>query len=227
MQKYPPALYVAGPLRLALDDFNVFPQLSDAPRSTFQSEAQLRLTRDEVGKYSNVLTVDNAMITVVSKSFSGKTDATEKWYGTEYRVRAVPRTTLDRWQNCEPARSLRIDFPSPNKFIPSEAGLQVKYPPNGSSARKKSFDELIVAPAPPRLVRGDDRWTVYFKEDRQFGKPKAYVVLQLQTKEPYASPKNAAMASLYELSVTDSLREYAYDGECRSPLLVCALNPSD
>jgi secreted Zn-dependent insulinase-like peptidase len=136
MQKYPPALYVAGPLRLALDEFNVFPQLSDAPRSTFQSEKQLQVTREEVGKYSNALTVDNAMITVVSKSFSGKTDATEKWYGTEYRVRAVPRTTLDRWQNCEPARSLRIDFPSPNKFIPSEAGLQVKYPPNGSSARK-------------------------------------------------------------------------------------------
>jgi hypothetical protein len=57
------------------------------------------------------------------------------------------------------------------------------------------------------------RWKVYFKQDDRFGKPKAYLIFQVLTKEVFASPTNAALANLFELCASDRLTEYAYDGK--------------
>jgi secreted Zn-dependent insulinase-like peptidase len=54
---------------------------------------------------------------------------------------------------------------------------------------------------------------VYFKQDDRFGKPKAYLIFQVLTKEVFASPKNVALANLFELCASDRLGEYAYDGK--------------
>lgn len=209
MQKYPAPLYIAGPRRLGLDE-----ELTSAPRSVL-SAPQIQRTRDQVQMYANAMTVDNAMVTVVSKSFEGQTDAKERWYGTNYRVRAIPSKTLDRWRHCPSPRSLKVDFPKPNLFIPSEAGLSVKFSPDASAKMKKGFEERMVPLTPPRIIRDDGvggRWTVYFNEDRRFGKPKGYIVFQVLTKEVFASPLSAALSNLYEICVSDRLREYAYDG---------------
>ena len=166
--------------------------------------------------YAKAMNVDNSMVTILSKTFDGQTDATERWYKTNYRVRAIPSATLDQWRNCEPPRNLKIDFPKPNAFIPSEAGLQVKFAPDGSEKERKSFEERMVPVTPPRIIRdeaSDGRWTIYFKEDRRFGKPKGFIVFQVLTKEAFASPMNAALANLYEICVSDRLGEYAYDGK--------------
>lgn len=166
--------------------------------------------------YVREMTVDNSMVTILSKTFEDKTDAMERWYGTKYLARPVQPPTLEKWRQCPSSRSLKIDFPLPNQFIPSEAGLRVKYPQDGSEYRKKSFEELMVPLTPPRIIRDDGidgRWTVYFKEDRRFGKPKGYIVFQILTKEVFAAPMNAALANLYELCVSDRLQEYAYDGK--------------
>lgn len=216
MQKFPPALYVAGPRRLALDEYAVDPQLSSLPRSSFPSKLQLERTREQVDMYANAMTVDNSMVTILSKSFEGETDMEERWYGTNYRVRPIPLDTLERWRNCERPRKLKIDFPTPNLFIPSEAGLRVKFVPDGSEKIRKGFEERMEPLTPPRIIRDDEsdgRWTVYFKEDRRFGKPKGFIVFQVLTKEVFASPMNAALANLYEICVSDRLGEYAYDGE--------------
>jgi insulysin len=215
MQKYPPALYVAGPRRLALDEYAIDLQLSSLPRASFPSAQQLQRTREQVDLYANAMTVDNSMVTVLSKSFEGQTDSVERWYGTKYRVRPIPSATLDQWRSCERPRNLKIDFPKPNPFIPSEAGLRVKFAPDGSEKKRKDFEERMVPLTPPRIIRDDEsdgRWTVYFKEDQRFGKPKGFVVFQVLTKEVFASPMNAALANLFEICVSDRLDEYAYDG---------------
>jgi insulysin len=214
MQSYPPALYIAGPRRLALDEFVSDPQ-SSTPRSSFPTSQQLQKTRDEVQYYLSFLNVDNALVTTLSKTFEGNTNRKEQWYGTDYRVRSIPDETLNTWRHCESSRSLKMDFPLPNQFIPSEAGLRVKYIPDGSEKVRKNFEESMVPPVPPRIIRDDGiegRWTVYFKEDRQFGKPKGYVIFEILTNQLFSSVKNAALANLYEISVTDKLREYTYDG---------------
>ena len=168
MQIYPPALYIAGPRRLALDEFAADPKLSNIPRSSFPTTQQLQKTRDEVQYYSSFLNVDNGIVTVLSKAFEGQTDKKEQWYGTDYRVRPIPQTT-----------------------------------------------------EPPRIIRDDGkdgRWTVYFKEDRIFGKPKGFVIFEILTNELFSSPKSAALANLYEITVTDKLREYTYDGTTNNML---------
>ena len=216
MQKYPPALYVAGPRRLALDEFAADPQLSALPRSSFPNKQQLDRTRAQVQKFTDAMTVDNAMVSVLSKSFEGQTDQKERWYGTDYRVKPISSEILDQWRNCASARQLKVDFPRPNPFIPSEAGLRVKYEPDGSTKKKKTFEQRMEPITPPRIIRDDGptgRWTVYFNEDRRFGKPKGYLVFQLVTPTVFSSPMNAALANLYELSVSDRLGEYAYDGK--------------
>lgn len=217
MQRYPPALYVAGPRRLALDEYYVDPpQLSSMSRSSFSSKEQLERTREQVQDFVNELTVDNAMMTILSRTFQGQTDRKEQWYGTDYRVREIPSVTLSQWENCELARNLKIDFPKPNPFIPSEGGLRVKNTPINNINRKKSFEERMEPISPPRIIRDDGaegRWTVWFKEDDRFGKPKGFIVFQVLTKEVYSSPMSAALANLYEISVSDRLREYAYDGK--------------
>ena len=84
MQSYPPALYIAGPRRLALDEYVADIQLSGVPRQSFPSVQQLQRTRDQVLSYSKSLNVDNGIVTVLSKSFEGQTDKKEQWYGTNY-----------------------------------------------------------------------------------------------------------------------------------------------
>ena len=69
---------------------------------------------------------------------------------------------------------------------------------------------------PPRIIRDDGpegKWTVYYKPDDRFGQPKAFVIFQLLTKEPYSNAKNAALSNLYEFCLSDKLDEYAYDGK--------------
>ena len=215
MQNYPPLLYIAGPRRLALDEFAAYSELSGIPRKSFPTAEQFQKTRDEVQYYSSFLNVDNGIVTVLSKTFEGKTDKKEQWYGTDYRVNLIPHEVLHAWRNCESYRSLKIDFPPPNQFIPTEAGLRVKYIPDGSKKIRKNFEERMVPQEPPRIIRDDGkegRWTVYFKEDKTFGKPKGYVIFEVLTETLFSSPTNAAIANLYEISVTDKLREYTYDG---------------
>jgi insulysin len=216
MQKYPPPLYVAGPRRLALEEYGTNLALS-APRTTFSSMDQLELTRSETASYASKLTVDNAIVTILSKTFENQADQKEKWYGTKYRVRAIPSSTIDQWKNCARPSELKINFPKPNPFIPSESGLRVKIAPSpDKNGEKRSFESRMMPIPPPTVIRDDGpegRWTVHYKQDDRFGQPKAYMVFQILTKEVYASPMRAALANFYEICVADHLDEYAYDGK--------------
>ena len=108
------------------------------------------------------LTIDNSFLTVFSKTFEGKTSKKEKWYGTEYNVRPIPKSTLMRWQNAVPAVSIGLAYPRKNIFIPSEKGLRVKKKPKQSDPKALSFEEKIKPIPPPTVIRDDGdegRWT--------------------------------------------------------------------
>jgi len=215
MQKYPPEYYVSGPGRIALDGYGSGTIVGQAPRVGFTSKEQLDRTMSKIATFTENLSVDNAIVTVLSKSFESATDKKEKWYGTDYRVRPIPSSVIDQWKDPTSPRKLQIDFPPPNQFIPSETGLHVR---NAAAktlkASERTFESRMTPLVPPRVIRDDGvdgRWTVYFKEDDRFGLPKAYVVMHVLTREAFSSSKNAALANLYELCVSDRLGEYAYD----------------
>ena len=58
---------------------------------------------------------------VVSKKFVGKTDLTEKWYGTEYAVEVMPEDLVNELVTCGLNEDLRL--PDANSFVPSDMGL--------------------------------------------------------------------------------------------------------
>ena len=214
LQKYPPSLCVAGPRRLALSVDEKTLETSNSPRTSF-SRSQLDFTRGLAHQFLDQLTVDNSIITVISKSFEGQTNQKEKWYGTEFKVDRIPDATMNAWRHPPNPKRLNLGFPRPNRFIPSESGLRVKVPPPvAEKGRRKSFEERVSARVPPEIIRDDGpagRWTVYYKADDQFGQPKAFLIFQLLTKEVSSNAKKAALANLYELALSDKLTEYAYD----------------
>jgi insulysin len=215
LQDYPASLCVAGPRRLALRDENLELLKTSKPRSKFDSKGQLTFTKNLASDFVDNLTVDNAMFTVLSKSYKGQTNQKEEWYGTDYRADPVPETTMQKWRNAMRPSELGIVFPRKNVFVPSEAGLKVKYPPKpGNGNRSRTFEDRMVAVPPPEIIRDDGldgRWTVYYKPDKKFGQPKAFVIFQLLTRKVYSSAKAAALSNMYEFSLTDKLGEYAYD----------------
>ena len=213
MDQYPSSLYVAGPRRIALKESDSALLATDAPRTKFKSARQRAILQEACTDLVRKLTVDNSFLTCLSKSFEGKTSRVEKWYGTKYEVRPVPPAALTRWQNPAPAGSLGLMYPRKNVFIPSEAGLRVKKSPAQGNRKALTFDEKMKPVAPPTVIRedGDDgRWTVYFKQDDRFGKPKAFMIFQLLSGELYSSPTKANLALLYQQSASDRLNEYTY-----------------
>lgn len=178
-------------------------------------------------KYSLFVNASTEFLCHLLQSFQGKTNKKEKWYGTDFSVESVSGSTMERWEQPPSPASIGLDFPRPNKFIPSEMGLEVKYPPASIDRfRKRSFEEKIAPLPPPEIIRDDGsegRWTVYYKADNRFGQPKAFVIFQLLTKEVSSSAKKAALANLYEFAVSDKLTEYAYDaGLAGTSCLYCS-----
>jgi insulysin len=217
MQRYPPPLYVAGPRRLALTEFLMDGAMSDAARSSFASRESLEQTRRQMEHLVDNLSVDKALVTVLSKTFENETDKMEKWYGTAYRVRPIPAAMLEKWRFAVRAEGIKVDFPRPNQFIPTEYGLRVlRVPAETSKAAKRTFESRMLQVPPPKILRDDGpdgSWRVYFKQDDRFGLPKGYIVFQVVTSEAFSSPKRAALANLFEICIADRLGEYAYDGK--------------
>ena len=212
MNKYPPSLSVAGPRRISL---KLQGENTAKPRMNFGSEQERSITKQSVLVLFSKLTLDNCMVTVLSKSYEGKTDRVEKWYGTAYRVTPLSLSTQMQWKNCNSSSNLGIEFPKPNPFIPSEEGLRLKRQVD----RKKlsmalSFDDRIKPLVAPVLIKNkneNSRWSIWFKQDDRYGQPKAYVIFELVTPDAYSSPTNAVLSQLYDICLNDSLDEYAYD----------------
>lgn len=207
MDKFPPSLYIAGPRRLALLETPTKLISSSQPRSSFKSDEQREILKAASVDFIDRLTVDNSFLTVFSKSFEGQTTRTEEWYGTAYNVKPVSMSALMRWKNPS---QFPLFYPRKNIFIPSEKGLKVNKKPKKVDQKALTFEEKIKPIPPPTIIRDDGdegRWTVHFKEDDRFGKPKAFLIFQLLNDELYSSPTKAVLGMLYQQSAGDKMNE--------------------
>lgn len=213
MEQYPPSLYIAGPRRLALKETKSTLLSSDRPRTAFKSDEQRNIIKTACYNLIESLTVDNSFLTVFSKTFEGKTNKVEKWYGTHYNAQPISISTLMKWENCASASNIGLAYPRKNIFIPTESGLRVKNTPVRQTGTK-SFEEKLKPITPPSVIRDDGiegRWTVHHKIDDRFGKPKAFMIFQLLTEDLYSSPTKASLSSLFQQCAADKLNEYTYD----------------
>lgn len=141
------------------------------------------------------LTPSNALVVTVSRSFNGAAGKVEPWYGTRYQLRGVAAQRAS-WEQARPAPGLAP--PPPNPFLPRS--LELKAPRAPHPARGAS----VPAPA---LRRDDGSWRVFFRQDTEFGVPKAYACIELLTPLPRSSAKAAVASRLYEALLMDGLTE--------------------
>ncbi|CAE7735304.1 Ide [Symbiodinium pilosum] len=145
------------------------------------------------------LRADNSIITAVSRKFEDAGNETEPWYGTRFRRR--PLSQQPRWLRVSAAPGLGL--PDPNPFLPRSLELKAQ-------KVKISSKNAIVLPE----SKIDKVWQAFFRQDTEYGVPKAGIFIELRTKYPRSSARAAACARIYESMFRQALQEtLLYDAE--------------
>ena len=173
-----------------------------SPRLYLSGPSRLRdIDPEAVRAFFAKLTPQNAFVTQVSQTFEGKAKKAEKWYKTKYASESQG-AYLSKWRDVQ--RLVNLTYPAPNPFIPSDFSLKAS-----------ATEDLNVYPEGPILIDEEPKWRVHHKQDRRYGKPKAYAYFNL--KQPNSifgtstSPRTSALAKLFKASLGDALTEYTYD----------------
>ncbi|KAF3827763.1 hypothetical protein GH733_000998 [Mirounga leonina] len=139
---------------------------------------------------------ENVRVAIVSKSFEGKTDHTEEWYGTQYKQEAIPDEVIKKWQNAD--LNGKFKLPTKNEFIPTNFEIL--------SLEKEATPY-------PSLIKDTAMSKLWFKQDDKFFLPKACLNFEFFSPFAYVDPLHCNMAYLYLELLKDSLNEYAYAAE--------------
>lgn len=108
------------------------------------------------------LTPENCSIAISSKSFEGKTDLKEKYYGTDYKIEEFSQEFLKTLRN--PTVSPNLHFPAKNEFIPTDFQI-VKSDSNPSET--------------PTVIRDSSILKAWYLKDETFLKPKVFYGIQM------------------------------------------------
>ena len=139
-------------------------------------------------------TAENMMIAVTSKTFEGKTDKKEFWYGTDYSIDDLSSDLCSKWNGMEPDVALHL--PEMNDMIASEFSL--------SSGGDFPKDE-------PRLLVDDEKVKLWFKPDNVFDMPKVNVIALFRTTEAScSSPLCSVMSLLWASILQEHTTEFTY-----------------
>ncbi|XP_071071874.1 insulin-degrading enzyme isoform X6 [Dasypus novemcinctus] len=136
---------------------------------------------------------ENVRVAVVSKSFEGKTDCTEEWYGTQYKQEAISDEVIKKWQNAD--LNGKFKLPTKNEFIPTNFEIL--------SLEKEATPY-------PALIKDTAMSKLWFKQDDKFFLPKACLNFEFFSRYIYADPLHCNMTYLFIRLLKDDLKEYTY-----------------
>lgn len=127
----------------------------------------------------NYLRPDNFRLSVVCRDCpKGDWEATEKWYGTEYRVEKIPQKFLREIQSISNKTLAELEselhLPHKNEFIPTNFEVQ-----------KKDVKEPSKIPT---LIKHTELSRVWYKKDDTFWVPKANIFCTLRKWVPILTP---------------------------------------
>ncbi|XP_049883205.1 insulin-degrading enzyme [Pectinophora gossypiella] len=145
-----------------------------------------------------LLTPDNVRVGIVAQQFGDKCTMTEPWYGTKYLQEDISEEKIKEWKNAQPIKELHL--PPPNEFIPSKLDMET------------SHDATVDAVAPV-IVKDTPLMRLWFKQDREFMLPKAFITFDLVSPLAYSEPTNCNLTSIWVLLLRDSLQQFAYSAE--------------
>ena len=136
------------------------------------------------------LVPENMLMTVVAKGLV--TDATERWFGTRYRLQAIAARILAGWRAPPPDASLAL--PAPNPFIPGP----LKMVAGGKAV------------ALPERIEQRPGYALWYRKDTEFGLPRADFYFSLRSPIANDTPRHAMLTNLFVDSVNDQLDEFSY-----------------
>ncbi|OWY99758.1 Insulin-degrading enzyme [Phytophthora megakarya] len=163
---------------------------------------------DKVQKVLDLLTPQRMRLTVVSKTFEGKTQSVEKWYQTPYSDGPLDLELLQRWTSPPPNPELKL--PHRNEFICSD--FCIVTPPRPTSVSSGVNVEGATA-SPPLLLQQDEQCRLWYKPDIQFRKPKLMLHFLFYAPSLSTTPYHAVLTSLFVRYLKDKLTEVSYDAE--------------
>lgn len=129
----------------------------------------------------NYLRPDNFRLSIVCRDCpKGEWEATEKWYGTEYRVEKIPQKFLREIQSISNKKLSELEselhLPHKNEFIPTNFEVQ-----------KKDVKESLKIPT---LIKHTELSRVWYKKDDTFWVPKANIFCTLRKWVSILIPRN-------------------------------------
>ncbi|KAK3987921.1 ubiquitin carboxyl-terminal hydrolase [Cladorrhinum sp. PSN332] len=151
---------------------------------------------------------DNFFMTMVGRNFPGASDDPEswedkeKWYGTEYTLRRIPKQLVDEIKaamaSTPATRTAKLHLPHKNNFIPTKLDVE-----------KKEISTPAIA---PKIIRNDEVARTWFKKDDTFWVPKGTFAVRCRTPVIDGAASRAKARLVTEL-IKDALEEYSYDAE--------------
>jgi insulysin len=129
----------------------------------------------------------------VSKNFEGKTDKSEKWYGTQYKTEKFSSELIEELKNCGLNDAFKL--PLKNDFIPQDFTL-LKH--------ENGVDEF------PVVIHKSPVKRLWYKGDEKFLLPKASIKFEFRNPLTNLDPVNYNMTALFIELLCDSLTEYTY-----------------
>ncbi|CAN0011298.1 unnamed protein product, partial [Phaeothamnion confervicola] len=162
---------------------------------------------DLIRKVTDLLTPERMILAISSKAFEGEgvADRTEQWYGTKYGVEDIPLALLKQWDEAPLLPELTL--PEPNPFIATDFILR-----SDEEDGKGGGDVAAAAGTPPGpvLLKEEEGFRLWFKQDRVFRKPKLCVRYKLATPAVYESPLACAMTDLLVGCLKELFNEINY-----------------
>ncbi|KAL3664821.1 hypothetical protein V7S43_010001 [Phytophthora oleae] len=159
---------------------------------------------DKVQKVLDLLTPQRMRLTVVSKTFEGKTQSVEKWYQTPYSEDPLNQELIQRWTS--PPSNAELKLPHRNEFICTDFRIVTPTPTSSGS------DEGVTV-SPPLLLQQDEKCRLWYKPDVQFRKPKMMMHFLFYSPSLSPTPYHAVLTSLFVRYLKDKLTEVSYDAE--------------
>lgn len=163
------------------------------PELIFDYHTKIQFNADLIEEYGNYLNIDNARVHLSSKSFDGL-ELKEKWYGTEYEYKDLEESFVDGVKSCKLNENFHL--PMKNKFIPENFDIYNK--PRETPLKK------------PFLIKNDNKFQVWFKQDDQFKVPKVVLHLFLHLPNSNYDIVSSIRSQLYSELLDDELNDLSY-----------------
>ena len=160
--------------------------------------------KEEIDAAINLLTVDNLLITLVSKSVEGQTDREEKYYAIKHKVEDLSEEVIKAFNepNIDSFKqsSAKLKMITKNELIPTD------------------FDVLPIQPQSTKIAKIDEREDseVWYQQDDVFKLPKVCLGLKLYTGDQhylFYDSRNYTLKKLWADCFNDYIRGFNYSAE--------------